>query len=137
MRFDRELVMSHIAHIPPEFTLHARSPEHSLVFGGNAINFSAVGSPPNWLDLTSGRRPGTFDAYCNFLRLTQSFNMAQLTAGHSVEPMDIESPVRHLDATMAMIALTDKIFRIYSLGRQRVLDVLEMVRILLGVDESE
>ncbi len=137
VRFDRQLVMSHMAHIPPEFTLHARNPEHSLVFGGNAINFSAVGSPPNWSDLTSGRQPGTFDAYCNFLRLTQSINMAQLTAGHSVEPMDIETPVRHLDATMAMIELTDKIFRIYSLGRQRVLDVLEMVRILFGVDESQ
>jgi trimethylamine--corrinoid protein Co-methyltransferase len=136
VRFDRELVMSHIAHIPSEFTLHARNPEHSLVFGGNTINFSAVGSPPNWSDLVSGRQSGTYDAYCNFLRLTQCTNIAQLVAGHSVEPMDIETPVRHLDATMAMIELTDKIFRIYSLGRQRTLDVLEMVRILFGVDES-
>ncbi|MDX2315201.1 MAG: trimethylamine methyltransferase family protein [Gammaproteobacteria bacterium] len=136
VRFDRALVMSHIAHIPSEFTLHARNPEHSLVFGGNTINFSAVGSPPNWSDLVSGRQSGTYDAYCNFLRLTQCTNIAQLVAGHSVEPMDIETPVRHLDATMAMIELTDKIFRIYSLGRQRTLDVLAMVRILFGVDES-
>lgn len=137
VRFDRELILSQIAHIPAEFTLHARNPDHSLVFGGNTVNFSAVGSPPNWSDLESGRQPGTYDAYCNFLRLTQSTNIAQLIAGHSVEPMDIETPVRHLDATMAMIELTDKIFRIYSLGRQRVLDVLEMVRILFGVDEAE
>jgi len=136
VRFDRELIMSHIDHIPSEFTLHARNPEHSLVFGGNTINFSAVGSPPNWSDLVSGRQSGTYDAYCDFLRLTQATNIAQLVAGHSVEPMDIETPVRHLDATMAMIELTDKIFRIYSLGRQRTLDVLAMVRILFGVDES-
>jgi trimethylamine--corrinoid protein Co-methyltransferase len=136
VRFDRELVMSHIAHIPSEFTLHARNPGHSLVFGGNTINFSAVGSPPNWSDLESGRQPGTFEAYCDFLRLTQSTNIAQLVAGHPVEPMDVETPVRHLDATLAMIALTDKIFRIYSLGRERVRDVLEMVRIVFGVDET-
>jgi trimethylamine--corrinoid protein Co-methyltransferase len=136
VRFDRELVLSNVAKTPAEFTLHARNPDHSLVFGGNAINFSAVGSPPNWSDLENGRQPGTFDAYCNFLRLTQATNIAQVVAGHSVEPMDIETPVRHLDATMAMITLTDKIFRIYSLGRDRVLDVLEMVRILHGVDEQ-
>jgi len=136
VRFDRDLVMAELRHIPPEFTLHARNPEHSLIFGGNTINFSAVGSPPNWSDLKSGRRPGTFDAFCDFLRLTQSVNIAQLTAGHSVEPMDIETPVRHLDATLAMITLTDKLFRIYSLGRQRVLDVLEMVRILHGLDDA-
>ncbi len=137
VRFDRELVLSHVAKIPAEFTLHARNPAHTLVFGGDTVNFSAVGSPPNWSDLENGRQPGTYDAYCNFLRLTQVTNIAQVVAGHSVEPMDIETPVRHLDATMAMITLTDKIFRIYSLGRDRVLDVLEMVRILFGVDEQE
>lgn len=137
VRFDRGLVLSSIARIPAEFTLHARNPAHTLVFGGNTVNFSAVGSPPNWSDLERGRQPGSFDAYCDFLRLTQQVNIAQVVAGHSVEPMDIETPVRHLDATLAMITLTDKIFRIYSLGRQRVLDVLEMVRILFGVDEDE
>jgi trimethylamine--corrinoid protein Co-methyltransferase len=137
VRFDRELVLSQVAKTPAGFTLHARNPAHTLDFGGNALNFSAVGSPPNWSDLESGRQPGTYDAYCNFLRLTQATNIAQVIAGHSVEPMDIETPVRHLDATMAMIELTDKIFRIYSLGRDRVLDVLEMVRILFGLDEHE
>ncbi|NIP87723.1 MAG: methyltransferase, partial [Gammaproteobacteria bacterium] len=136
VRFDRELVLSHVARTPSEFTLHARNPAHSLVFGGNAINFSAVGSPPNWSDLESGRQPGTFDAYRNFLKLTQSVNVAQVVAGHSVEPMDIETPVRHLDATLAMIELTDKIFRAYSLGRDRVLDVLEMTKILFDVDDE-
>jgi trimethylamine--corrinoid protein Co-methyltransferase len=136
VRFDRQLIEACMQSVPEGFSLHARNPAHTLEFGGNTINFSAVSSPPNWSDIHGGRRSGTFDAYCRFLRLTQSVNIAQVVAGHAVEPMDVDTPVRHLDATMAVIELTDKAFRIYALGRQRVLDVLDMVKILFGVDDA-
>ena len=64
-------------------------------------------------------------------------NIAHMSSGHGVEPVDIEVPVRHLDATLAMIELTDKLYRVYSLGRDRVLDTLEMTRIARGQTETE
>lgn len=42
--------------------------------------------------------------------------MAQLTAGYSVEPMDIETPVRHLDATMAMTEVRHSFTQFLSAG---------------------
>ncbi len=137
VRFDRALVLDAVALAPESFTLHARNPAHSLVVGTDHVNFAAVSSPPNCSDLDGGRRAGTFEDYCRFLKLNQSINIAQCVSGHSVEPMDIDTSVRHLDATLAMIELTDKLFKLYPLGRQRVLDVLQMVCLTHGIEMDE
>jgi trimethylamine--corrinoid protein Co-methyltransferase len=137
VRFDRALVLEAVCKAPSAFDISARNPERSLHFGGRSINFAAVSSPPNASDLDRGRRTGNYEDFCNFLKLIQSINVAQIVSGHAVEPVDIDTPVRHLVATRAMIELSDKIFRLYSLGRQRVLDVLEMVKIARGFDDDQ
>jgi len=53
-----------------------------------------------------------------------------------VEPVDLHHGVRHLWATFDALTLMDKAVHCYSLGRQRNIDVLEMVRIARGVDEA-
>jgi trimethylamine--corrinoid protein Co-methyltransferase len=126
-----------VSKAPGAFDISARNPEHTLHFGDRFINFAAVSSPPNASDMDRGRRTGNFEDFCNFLKLTQSVNVAQIVSGHGVEPVDIETPIRHLVTTRAMIEHTDKIFRLYSLGRQRVLDVLEMVKITRGFDDTQ
>ncbi|MGI9301207.1 MAG: trimethylamine methyltransferase family protein, partial [Gammaproteobacteria bacterium] len=94
-------------------------------------------SPPNATDIERGRRTGNFADYCDFLRLAQMVNIAHLTAGHPVEPVDIDPTIRHLDSTLAKIELTDKIFSGYSLGRERIVDTTEMMRIARGVSEEQ
>jgi len=136
VRFERGLVLEAMSKVPAAFDISARNPQRSLHFGDRSINFAAVSSPPNASDMDRGRRTGNFEDFCNFLKLTQSVNVAQIVSGHAVEPVDIETPIRHLVATRAMIEHTDKIFRLYSLGRQRVLDVLEMVKISRGFDDA-
>ena len=137
VRFDPELVESLVAMAPCAFELHARNAAKTVHLGGDHIVFAAVSSPPNCSDIVRGRRSGTFDDFCDFLRLTQSINVAQAVSGHSVEPVDIPTPIRHLVATQAMIELTDKPFKLYPLGRQRVLDVIEMVKIAFQIDDAE
>ncbi len=137
VRFERGLILDAVSKAPSAFDISARNPERSLHFGGRSINFAAVSSPPNASDMDRGRRTGNFEDFCNFLKLTQSVNVAQVVSGHAVEPVDIETPIRHLVATRAMIEHTDKIFRLYSLGRQRVLDVLEMVKITRNFDDAQ
>ena len=136
VRFDRDLILAAMSTAPASFTITARNPRHSLSFGGRSLNFAAVSSPPNASDLDRGRRTGNFQDFCNFLRLTQRLNVAQIVSGYAVEPVDIDPAVRHLEATLATIEITDKIFRLYSLGRQRVLDVIEMVQITRGFDDA-
>ena len=137
VRFDRGLIEQAIATAPARFTLHARNPAHDLILGDAYVAISSVSSPPNATDIERGRRSGNFADYCDFLRLAQMLNIAHLTVGHPVEPIDIDPAIRHLESTLAKVELTDKVFSGYSLGRQRILDAIEMARIARGISENE
>src|SRR3546814_2134723 len=89
----------------------------------------SVASAPNASDLDGGRRPGNQRDYQNFLRLSQAFNVVHFLAGYPVEPTDLHPATRHLDCLRDCLTLTDKVFHAYSLGRTRILDALELVRL--------
>lgn len=137
VRFDRHMVEEVVSSAPESFNLHARNPEHDLVIGPGSINFGMISSPPYASDADGGRRTGNFTDYCNFLRLGQTFNIIHFFGGYPVEPVDLPPGTRHLDCLSAFLTLTDKAFHAYSLGRQRILDALEIVRIGHGLTESE
>ncbi len=134
VRFDPDFVMEMMAKVPSSFTLHARNPDKAIQIGANWINFSTVSSAPNASDLDRGRRTGTFEDYCNFLRLAQSFNIIHFIGGYPVEPVDLPVPTRHLDAIAAIARLTDHNLYGYALGRERMEDAIEMARIARGID---
>ena len=137
VRFDPALVEVLITTAPGEFTLHARNPAHHLVIGGDHLAFGAVASAPNVTDLDGGRRTGNRTDFRNLLRLVQSLNSIHLTVGYPVEPVDIHGSVRHLDTTLDLLTLTDKAIHVYSLGRQRNIDAIEMVRIARGATDEQ
>jgi len=131
---DRNKLMQRIDTVPAEFQLHAPNPERNRLVGSNAVNFTTVASAPNSSDLEGGRRTGNFEDYCNFLRLTQSFDVIDFLSGYPVEPIDIHPETRHLDATLAAFTLTDRAFSLYCLGGGRVMDGIRMTAIARGVD---
>lgn len=137
VRFDPAMVDELIVTAPAEFTLHARRPEHDLRIGGDHLAFGSVASAPNVADLDGGRRTGNRHDFRNLLRLVQSLNSIHFTGGYPVEPVDIHGSVRHLEATLDLLTLTDKAIHVYSLGRQRNRDAIEMVRIARGISEAE
>jgi trimethylamine--corrinoid protein Co-methyltransferase len=136
VRFDPAMITQTIETAPSEFTLHARNPAHSLKLGGNHLSFGSVASAPNAADLDGGRRTGNRHDFRNFLRLIQSLNSIHFTPGYPVEPIDIHASVRHLEATVDLLTLTDKAIHVYSLGRQRNIDAIEMVRIARGISDE-
>ncbi len=136
VRFDPAMIEEVVRTVPAEFTLHARNRERHLRIGGSWTAFGTVGSPPNVADLDRGRRIGHREDYQNLLRLGQSLNSVHFLAGYPVEPVDVHHGVRYLHATHDALTLMDKAIHCYSLGRQRNLDVLEMVRIARGVDDA-
>ncbi len=136
VRFDPALVEAQIGLAPREFTLHARNPARHLRIGGRHVAFGSVGSAPNACDRAGGRRPGTIADYRNFLRLGQTFEQVHFWGGYPVEPVDVHPSVRHLDALFDMLTLSDKPIHAYSLGRERNLDAIEMIRIARGLDEA-
>ena len=137
VRFDGDMILEMIAHCPPEFTIHARNPAHNVRFGGNNVVFAQVASAPNCSDLDRGRRPGNQADYRNFLRLAQMHNILQCTGGYPVEPIDIHPSVRHLECIRDLAMLTDKVFHIYSLGKERNVDGIEITRIARGISREQ
>jgi trimethylamine--corrinoid protein Co-methyltransferase len=136
VRFDPELVTELIAHAPSSFTLHARNPAHDVRLGGTDLAFGAVASAPNVSGLGHDRHPGTLADFRDLVRLSQGLNAIHFHGGYPVEPVDVHSSVRHLHATFDLLTLSDKVMHSYSLGRQRTLDCIEMVRIARGLDDD-
>jgi trimethylamine--corrinoid protein Co-methyltransferase len=135
-RFDTGLITEKLASAPASFGLRARNPAHNLEVGGSNIAFSSVGGPAFCSDLDKGRRPGTYDEMCDFLRIVQSLNILHQEGGGAFEAMDLPAESRHLDLYLAQVRLLDKNAQSYALGRARTVDSIEMACIALGTDRA-
>lgn len=137
VRFGEDFVMQMVARAPRSFTITPRNPERQITLGGKSMVFVNVSSPPNAWDLERGKRAGDFATFREFMKLTQYFNCIHIAGGYPVEPVDIHASVRHLDCLYEKLTLTDKVCHAYSLGAERVEDVMEMVRLAGGLSHSE
>ena len=137
VRMDEDFVMEMVRRAPASFTITPRNPARQVTIGDGHMVFVNVSSPPNSWDLVRGKRPGDFATFREFMMLTQFFNCIHVAGGYPVEPIDIHPAVRHLDCLFEKLVLTDKVCHAYSLGRERVEDVMEMVRIAGGLSHAE
>jgi trimethylamine--corrinoid protein Co-methyltransferase len=137
VRLDSSMVEDFVSRAPATFTLHGRRPERDLQIGSGWLSFSAVASAPNYVTLDGRRVAGDRAGYQDFLRLGQMLNSVHVFGGYPVEPVDLHASVRHLEAAYDAHTISDKPFHVYSLGKERNLDGLEMVRIARGVTPAE
>lgn len=137
VHMDRDFVMEMVAKAPESFTITPRNPDRQVTIGGRHMVFVNVSSPPNYWDITTGKVPGTRARCRDLLKLTQAFNCIHIAGGYPVEPVDVHPSVRHLDVLYDKLTLTDKVPHAYSLGAERVEDVMEMVRIAGGLSRDE
>jgi len=137
VKMDEDFVMEMVRRAPSQFTITPRNPAREIVLGGKHMVFVNVSSPPNAWDMERGKRTGDFETFKEFIKLTQYFNCIHVAGGYPVEPVDIHPSVRHLDCLYEKLVLTDKVCHAYSLGTERVEDVMEMVRIAGGLSEEE
>ena len=137
VRMDEDFVMEMVGRAPASFTITPRNPDRKLVIGEGHIVFGNVSSPPNAWDMERGKRAGDFETYKEFLKLTQYFNCIHFAGGYAPEPIDVHAGIRHLECLYEKLTLTDKVAHAYSLGRERVEDVMEMVRIAGGLSDEQ
>ena len=137
VRFDPDMILEWVSHAPSEVWMNARNPAHSYGFGGDNLVFAQVASAPNVSDLDHGRRAGNQADFRNLVRLAQMHNILSATGGYPVEPVDIHPSIRHLECLRDLATLTDKAFHIYSLGRERNLDGIEIARIANGLTREQ
>ncbi|WP_050522856.1 trimethylamine methyltransferase family protein [Pseudorhodobacter wandonensis] len=137
VRMGEDFVMEMLGHAPESFTITPRNPDRELIIGGKHMVFVNVSSPPNSWDMERGKRSGDFETFKEFMKLTQYFNCIHIAGGYPVEPIDIHPSVRHLDCLYEKLTLTDKVVHAYSLGAERVEDVMEMTRLAGGLSQAE
>ena len=136
VRFDRAMILEQLEHAPTTFELRARNPDRHLQLGASHLVFASVGGPAFVSDLDKGRRPGTYTAMCDYLRLVQSLNIIHQEGGGPFEALDLPAETRHLDLYLAQHQLTDKNCQAYALGGVRAKDSIEMACIALDVDRE-
>jgi trimethylamine--corrinoid protein Co-methyltransferase len=138
IRMGRDFVMEMVGKAPAQFDITPRNPDRKITIGGGHILFGNVSSPPNYWDLEIGKKvSGTREQCANLLKLSQYFNCIHFVGGYPVEPVDVHASVRHLDVLYDKLTLTDKVVHAYCLGKERVEDVMEMVRIAAGLSQEE
>ncbi|MDA8871935.1 trimethylamine methyltransferase family protein [Candidatus Thioglobus sp.] len=136
VRFDPDFIMEKISTTPSEFTLHGRNKERHVHVGGQSIINTMVSSAPNVSDLDRGRILGNFEDYTNLIKLGEMLNTVHAFGGYPVEPCDLDVSVRHLKAVSAAARLTTKPLFGYAIGSERMLDVIEIVRISRGINKE-
>lgn len=137
VRLDPDLTSSLLSTVPGEFTLAARNPQRSLRLGGNHTVFASVGGPAFVMDSERGRRAGTSAELADYLRVVHSLDIIHQEGGGPFEALDLPPATRHLDLYLAELTLTDKNWQCQTLGRQRVLDALDMTAIALGLTRDD
>lgn len=137
VRMGRDFVMEMVANCPDRFTMTPRNPERQVVIGGDRMVFGNVSSPPNTFDIDNGKQVGTRTYFQDFMRLTQYFNCIHISCGYPVEPVDVHPSTRHLECIRDKLLISDKVAHAYSLGKERVEDAIEMVRIAGGHSHEE
>lgn len=137
VRLDRGLVLETIASAPERFTLTPRNPDHAITMGDNHINFTLVAGPPNVHDCINGRRSGSYEDYCNLVRLAQSLNIIHLIGNQPTAPQELSFKTRHLDTYLANLTLTDRTYHCTAIGAQRARDGIEMSAIARGIGMDE
>ena len=88
------------------------------------------------MDAERGRRAGTFEDFCNLIKLCQTFEVIHVLGG-ATEPQDVAVNVRHLEVTRAQLLLCDKIPFIFSRGHGQVADNFELIRLAHGITAEE
>jgi trimethylamine--corrinoid protein Co-methyltransferase len=137
VRCDPAMIGEYMAHAPARFTLKARNPAKTITVGDNHVNFSAVGGPSFVSDMDRGRRAGTFEEMCDFLRVLHGLDIVHIGGTGSFEPLDLPADTRHLDKYYAAITLHDKHWGAYLLGGYRARDALAMQCIVHGIDHGD
>jgi trimethylamine---corrinoid protein Co-methyltransferase len=134
VRFPRGLARSLVATAPAQFTQAARNPDRSVRIGGDALVFAPVYGSPFVHDLDRGRRYGTIEDFCNFVKLAYANPYMHHSGGTVCEPVDLPVNKRHLEMVYAHMRWSDKPFMGSVTHPERAKDTVALCEILFGRD---
>lgn len=139
VRISRELLRSLISTIPGEFDYHARNPERTVRVGGKHMIFGPAYGTPNLIDLDGVRRQATAEDMRTIMKLHQVNPAVHYNGGYTLEPMDIDVPLRHLHMVESSFLATDKPIMGSPQSQYQAQDSIDMAKLVFGdgfVDEN-
>ena len=132
VRFPRGLARKLCATTPAQYTQHARNPARNVVIGGANTVFAPNYGSPFVHDLDKGRRYGTIEDFCNFVKLAYASPHIHHSGGTVCEPVDLPVNKRHLEMVYAHMRWSDKPFMGSVTHPERARDTVAMCNILFG-----
>ncbi|TGQ69671.1 trimethylamine methyltransferase [Mesorhizobium sp. M00.F.Ca.ET.186.01.1.1] len=136
VRIGRDVVAAALASAPKSIHTHAGDRSRDLTLELGSMTFLAGCGAPNVTDLERGRRPGTFAAFEEFIKMVQHFDVLHML-GPCVEPQDVDNRFRHYAVNRAQLTLSDKLPFVFARGTPQVDDSFEMVRLARGLSQDE
>lgn len=131
---ERGLIEEQLAKAPSSFTFRARNPERNRLIGGNVINHLSAAGTVFAHDLDMGRRPGQKADWLKIAKLIQSTNAIHLGPVMPVVMHDVPTNEKHLEEYLNGTFLSDKPLMGISHGRVISADVIEMAKLVHGMD---
>jgi trimethylamine---corrinoid protein Co-methyltransferase len=132
VKFEPGMIRDILKSAPEKFTQHARNPANSVEIGGDAMVFAPSYGSPFVMEMGEDRRYGTLSDFENFVKLAQSSPWLHHSGGTICEPTDIPVNKRHLDMVYAHMRYSDRAYLGSITAPERVVDSIEMSRILFG-----
>ncbi len=134
VRFPRGLARALCATVPADYVQHARNPARSVHVGGKDTVFAPVYGSPFVHDIDKGRRYGTIEDFCNFVKLAYQSPFMHHSGGTVCEPVDLPVNKRHLEMVYAHMRWSDKPFMGSVTHPDRAQDTVNLAAILFGED---
>ncbi len=128
----RDIVEAALATAPKGFDLRAGSRAKDLRMELGRLVIQPGAGAPHADDHVRGRRPGDLEAFDDFTRLNQHFDVLQMLSP-SVEPQDVPPHERHYATMRSSLTLSDKVPFVFSRGSPQVADAFEMLRLARGL----
>ncbi|OHV64316.1 trimethylamine methyltransferase [Mesorhizobium sp. LCM 4577] len=136
VRIGRDMVEAGLASAPRSIPAFGGDRSRDLMLELGSMAFLAGSGAPNVTDLERGRRPGTLQAFEEFTKLIQHFDVLHML-GPCVEPQDIDNRFRHYAVNRAQLTLSDKFPFVFARGTPQVEDSFEMIRLARGLSEDQ
>ena len=137
VRIPRDVVESAVSSAPREFTVTPRGANRKIHAGGTSVAFGLVAGPPTVQDRIRGRRPGNLDDYVTLLKLAQSFDVIHFIGNQPTPPSSSCRRPGISTPTWRTSRYTDRAFHCLAIGRDRVIDAIEITAISRGLSREE
>jgi trimethylamine--corrinoid protein Co-methyltransferase len=135
-RLPRYLVEEALKKASKGFTLYGRTRKHRVRLEGGRVYFTPSGQGMYVNDLETGQfRQSTLQDIEHFVRLTDALENMHIPS-RMVCALDVQENIRHIAETAAELRNTEKPVLWGEVGRQNVLDGLEVIKAVAGGDEE-